>query len=260
MTVPEPGLPAKIETSDELRERLAHSAYVQYQVPPGLKGARAGHIWAAANATATTVTGDPLLVLGDARDAVDLLLTLLDLWPTTLTARPNVVTLPRNAHLLLPDTLKAENAYNWAYRWLTDEPPVAPEEDRVLELRGGDARLWSLLKEHNPTYDVAPGSLNAVRWAGIEDDDGELVACGAHERTDFTGLPHLGSITTAASHRGEGLATAVTAWLSRRAVAESGVCTLSHRSDNAVASRVYTRLGYQLDDDYTTFSLSQDSR
>ena len=252
----QPGPPATIESTDELRDRLAHSAYIQYQVSPGLKGARAGHIWAAANATATTVTGDPLLILGDAQDAVDLLLTLLDRWPTTLTIRPKVVTLPRNAHLLLPAGLAAEHVNHWAYRWLTAEPPLATEEDRVLELREADARLRDFLRAHNPTYDIAPGSLGVVRWAGIEDDEGDLVACGAHERTEFTGLPYLGSITTASSHRGAGLGTAVTAWLSRRAVTESGVCTLSHRSDNTTASRLYTRLGYQLDDDYTTFNLN----
>ena len=44
--------------------------------------------------------------------------------------------------------------------------------------------------------------------------------------------------------RGRGLGAAVTARLTREAITGVGVCTLGMYADNAVARRVYHRLGY----------------
>ncbi|MER6525850.1 GNAT family N-acetyltransferase [Streptomyces sp. NPDC001508] len=195
------------------------------------------------------------MVHGDPQGAVDLLLRLLDVWPTALGDGPDEVTLPRDAHLLLPAPLRPDTVRQWAYRWLTVAPPLMADEDQVLELRFTDPRLTGFLTEHHPTYDIAPGTPSIVRWAGIEDEDGNLIACGSHQRTEFTGFPQLGSIATATARRGSGLGAAVTAWLSRRAIDEAGVCTLVHPSGNISAARLFTRLGYETDDSYTTFRL-----
>lgn len=49
----------------------------------------------------------------------------------------------------------------------------------------------------------------------------------------------------AGPHRGQGLGVAVTAGLTRRGIAGSGVCTLGMYSDNDLARRLYTHLGYR---------------
>jgi predicted GNAT family acetyltransferase len=70
-----------------------------------------------------------------------------------------------------------------------------------------------------------------------------LVACGLRER-NVAGYPILTGVTVLARERGRGLGLAVTAYLTRQAIEESGVCTLGMYSDNAVARRVYHGLGY----------------
>jgi predicted GNAT family acetyltransferase len=54
----------------------------------------------------------------------------------------------------------------------------------------------------------------------------------------------LAGITVHERARGTGLGLAVTARLTREAVAEAGVCTLGMYSRNDVARRLYTGLGY----------------
>jgi predicted GNAT family acetyltransferase len=59
------------------------------------------------------------------------------------------------------------------------------------------------------------------------------------------GVPHLASIATLPAVRGRGLGEAVTSSLTRAALlAGRPVVTLGMYSDNAVARRLYQRLGF----------------
>jgi ribosomal protein S18 acetylase RimI-like enzyme len=55
----------------------------------------------------------------------------------------------------------------------------------------------------------------------------------------------LSGIAVEPALRGRGLGRAVTAELTRRAVARHGLCTLGMFSSNTVARRLYRRLGYR---------------
>lgn len=60
----------------------------------------------------------------------------------------------------------------------------------------------------------------------------------------ISGYPVLAGITVHPSYRGSGLGLAVTAYLTRAAIAERGVSVLGMYSDNDRARRVYHGLGY----------------
>jgi predicted GNAT family acetyltransferase len=89
------------------------------------------------------------------------------------------------------------------------------------------------------------------RWVGVLDGDA-LVACAAHVE-HVPGVPHLASVVTAPVARGRGLAADLCARLTRDALtAGAPVVTMCMFSDNDVASRSYTRLGFVVDRDFTS--------
>jgi predicted GNAT family acetyltransferase len=105
--------------------------------------------------------------------------------------------------------------------------------------------IQALLDASSPRHDAKVGAPEVIAWYGVrDDDDGRLVACAAHTEP-VPGVPHLASIATRPAARGRGLGAAVTAAVTR-APLEAGrpVVTLGMYSDNAVARRLYHRLGY----------------
>ena len=88
-----------------------------------------------------------------------------------------------------------------------------------------------------------PGTGVTERWLGVR-VAGTIVAAGALHRTG-AGAPHLTGIVTHPDARGRGYGAAVTAALTRVALADSGVCTLGMYAGNDVARRLYERLGYR---------------
>jgi predicted GNAT family acetyltransferase len=94
-----------------------------------------------------------------------------------------------------------------------------------------------------------------VAWFGVRDVD-RLVACAAVEE-DRPGVPGLASIATDPQYRGRGLGGAVTAGATRWAF-ERGheVVTLGMYSDNAVARRMYHRLGFSGDHRWSSRGLN----
>jgi predicted GNAT family acetyltransferase len=71
-----------------------------------------------------------------------------------------------------------------------------------------------------------------------------------------TGAPHLASIATAPAHRGRGLAAAVTAWLTRRALEHCTTgCSLARLDSARTAHRLYERLGYRTVQEFTSVTL-----
>lgn len=101
--------------------------------------------------------------------------------------------------------------------------------------------MRAFLEAHSPTADTEPGQ--GERWFGVEEPDGSLCAVAAWGTTR-AGAPHLSSVAVDTRRRGQGLGRTIVGAVTRRAVLESGVCTLGMYSDNTVARGLYLSLGY----------------
>lgn len=182
--------------------------------------------------------------IGSPSAAVDLLVALLD----ELGDGIGSASLPQGAERLLPPAYALEPANEWEWYAAASPPPPQPAEDRVRWLTDSEpavaAEIVDLLRTHSGRHDAEPGQEHARRWCGIRDHDGRLVAVAAH--TEFwPGVPFLASVVTRADARGQGLGAAVTAWITRQLLAEGhDRVTLGMYSDNAVARRIYQRLGF----------------
>jgi GNAT superfamily N-acetyltransferase len=134
--------------------------------------------------------------------------------------------------------------HEWAVRLATAPCPPQPHEAAVQWLEpdaGGD--VAGLLTAGNPHAAVRPGDPLGGRWFGTYDEGG-LVACGV-ETVLARPRPHLSSLTVHPRARGRGLGAALTAWFVRRGL-ETGAneVMLAVDQDNAVADRLYDRLGF----------------
>ena len=141
----------------------------------------------------------------------------------------------------------------WDWMWTRTAPPVLPGEDRVevLDPTSRD-EAEAFLAEHSPRTHGQPFARPGQRWIAVRDTaTGALVATGSSEPS-AAGIPTLAGIATAAEHRGAGWGAAVTAHLTRLAVAEAGACTLGMFADNDVARRLYHRLGYTTGMEWTS--------
>lgn len=134
----------------------------------------------------------------------------------------------------------------WEWMWTTTAPPTRADEARLVLLDDHDdaAELIAFSQEHNPRVWTRIGEGEIVRWVGVRDEGGELLAVGGAE-LEGSGVPHLAGILTASHARGQGWGETVSAALTRWSVTEHGVCTLGMFSDNEVARRLYRRLGYR---------------
>jgi len=133
----------------------------------------------------------------------------------------------------------------WEWMHATTAPPATPARAHVRWLDDCDLPAVSaFLTEHSPRSHAAPGDPDIRGWAGSRDGSG-LTCVGAVVQSR-AGFPHLRAITTATHLRGRGLGEAVTSFLTAASLATSEVVTLGLYSDNAVARRLYERLGYRL--------------
>lgn len=134
---------------------------------------------------------------------------------------------------------------DWDWMWTRATPPEVAGEDRVVDLAPDHrAESEAFLAAHSPSTHGQPFARPGQRWVAVRDDrDGSLVALGGSEPCQ-AGTPTLAGIAVAGHRRGEGWGAAVTARLTRDAVASSGACALGMFADNAVARRLYERLGF----------------
>ena len=119
-----------------------------------------------------------------------------------------------------------------------------PSPDCSSSTTGHQPEIAALLARANPGTDARPFERPGQHWVGVRDDRrpaGRLRRPRAQPRRPPD--PVRGSPSTP-PQRGRGLGLAVTAYLTRRAVEDDGVCTLGMYSHNAVARRVYLGLGY----------------
>lgn len=141
----------------------------------------------------------------------------------------------------------------WDWMWTRDAPPAVPGEEHVVAL-DASARdeAEAFLTEHSPRTHGQPFARAAQRWVGVRDPvSGALLALGGSEPCT-AGTPTLAGIAVAVDRRGEGWGAAVTAHLTRLAVAEAGACALGMFADNATARRVYHRLGFRTGMEWTS--------
>ena len=199
-----------------------------------------------------------LVALGPAQDAAALLRAVVEQSEVARGSTPRdsttlgSVTLPRDADRHLP-AYRLDPRNDWEWFVTRTPPPSQPGEEAAEWLpSSSDGELRDLLLAWSPRHDAEPGQAGVLRWAGIRAADGALVCAAAHtERRP--GVPHLASVVTHGAHRGQGLGTAVTAWLTRTLLAEgSGWVTLGMYSDNDAARRLYRRLGYANDHHFTS--------
>lgn len=135
---------------------------------------------------------------------------------------------------------------DWEWMWTTTAPAADPREARLVLLddRRDAAELRTFAQTHNPRVWTSIGDGTVVRWVGVRDEHGELLAVGGAEPL-ASGVPHLSGILTATHARGRGWGWVVSAALTRWAVDRHAVSTLGMYSDNDPARRLYRGLGYR---------------
>jgi ribosomal protein S18 acetylase RimI-like enzyme len=154
---------------------------------------------------------------------------------------------------LLPPRLRGRDTDDWDFQYIAAPPPDTPGEQAVDWLPDAAKDILDLLVSSSPRHDVKPGEPHVRRWAGVRGPDGALLACAADTRRVSTGTALLASIATAPAARRQGFGAAVTAWLTRRILAEGDrICTLGLYADNEPAKRLYRRLGYQQEHHFTS--------
>ena len=232
----------EITSHEELLSIGGGSAFLRWDIPAPLTAPahRVGAAFALPRRTHTRRTS--LLVMGPQHDVDDLVLAMLDaaLLPEGLGS----VTVQRGSLPAVEQHLALGEGNEWEWLCTTETPAIVEGEERLVPLTAGDeAAIRALLAVANPRTDARPFERSDQRWVGVRGQDGSLLACGVRE-ANVAGHAHLSGISVHPAERGTGLGLAVTARLTRDAVVESGVCTLAMYSDNDVARRVYTGLGY----------------
>jgi ribosomal protein S18 acetylase RimI-like enzyme len=89
--------------------------------------------------------------------------------------------------------------------------------------------------------------LETGQYLGLADEGGELTCiAGVHVYSPEYGMAALGNITTDPAHRGQGLATSLTAALCQRLLKNVDVIGLNVRSDNVAAIAAYRKIGFEV--------------
>jgi len=230
-----------VETHADLLDATGADPFIRYDIPDPLELPG----WSSAQAVAvprrTHTRRLSLLVMGPASEAGALVGRLV---ADGLLPQVGGVTVSRGALDSVMQHLPPGEGNDWEWMHAVSPPPVIPAEALLVSLSPNTIHeIGALLALANPGTDARPFEYPGQQWVGVRDDDGRLVACGVRE-PNLAGWPILAGITVHPDHRGSGLGLAVTAYLTREAVHERGVCTLGLYSHNAVARRLYRGLGY----------------
>jgi ribosomal protein S18 acetylase RimI-like enzyme len=232
----------QIATHADLLQATEDSTFVRYDLPTPLEGTGYVRGGAVAVPRRTHARGLGLLVMGPSADVGQLVGTMVadGVLPPDLRS----VTVQRDALGAVATHLPLTDGNDWEWLCIQQEPSQVPAEPGLVGLDDRDLDdVRRLLDVANPNTDARPFELPGQHWAGIRIPSGELVACGVRE-ANLAGWPVLFGISVHPDHRGTGLGLAVTAYLTRAAVRERGVCTLGMYSHNDVARRLYLGLGY----------------
>jgi GNAT superfamily N-acetyltransferase len=231
----------QLDTHPDVLAATGCSQFIRYDIPQGLEHPALALGDAVAVPRRTHLRGLRLLVMGPPDDAGELVgvMAAEDLCPADLSG----ITVQRGSLDAVAACLPVGDGNDWEWMYAAAAPPRVAAEDRLVPLAEDDLDdISALLAEANPHTDARPFE-HPGQWVGVRDGRGRLVACGVRE-TNAAGFPVLAGITVQPASRGTGLGVAVTAHLTRAAVADAGVCTLGLYSDNDVARRIYHGLGY----------------
>lgn len=159
---------------------------------------------------------------------------------------PVHVTTTREVYAAVDEALPVHGGNTWDWMWTVTPPVSLPSETRVEPLREAEHQaLVDFLHEHNPATHAAPFARPGQSWVIVRDVDGQIIGCGCSEPGNAE-VPLLGGITVNPTHRGHGLGAAITAYLTREAIARTGASSLGVFEDNPRARNLYERLGYEV--------------
>ncbi len=157
--------------------------------------------------------------------------------------------------VVVPETFQRPASAHWDWMSIDHEPERFAEEARVEELTGeaGLAEAVATLAIAHPDGELEVGDARS-RWWGWRGEDGRLHSIvGAARRVP--GAPwSLGSIGTDPAFRGRGLGAATTAAAVRAGLQESPIVALGMYAYNDVARRTYTRVGFELVQEFESAS------
>ena len=160
------------------------------------------------------------------------------------------LTVPRGTPARFP-AWAGMDGVDWDFRWLDEPPQRQPGEERV-EPVDDEAAVKQLLAASSSRASAQPGDRAALRWVGVRDASGRLLAC-ACDTSSATGVGHLSSIAVVPEARGQGLGKAVTAALVRRLFEEGkDVVTLGMYADNPEGRALYDALGFRDEHPFTS--------
>lgn len=171
------------------------------------------------------------------------------------------LTLPRTA-VVDPGTLDALGVRpfsTWDRMSADVPPPPVPGEEAVVPLGPADAdAVTACLLEANPGTGARPGAPDDAGWWGVRDGGRLVGVIGATHRLgalDGRGSWHLHGLGVLPSARGRGLGAALTA-TALRAGLGAGLAwvSLGLYADNAVARRLYLRLGMTVDEENASYA------
>jgi GNAT superfamily N-acetyltransferase len=233
----------RLSTYEQLVAASGGDAFVRWEVPADAPV----EAWGLAGGGVAFLRGTPsrrrqLAAVGAPESALPVLRAWLD-GDSRDAGADRGFTVPRGTLDLLGPHPRVGAGDDWDWMWTDTAPPAHP--DVVVLGADDDDAIAALLAAASPRHSATTGDDDVVRWAGVWNAAGRLVACAAHTE-HVPGVPHLASVATHPSVRGRGLGAAVTGTLTRWALADGApVVTLGMYSDNDVARRMYTRLGFR---------------
>lgn len=165
---------------------------------------------------------------------------------------PPLVSVSRGVWERLPaDTVQAvglRRTLEWDWLATGVAPPRQPEEERVVPLLTADEReaVARLLALAYPSGWKVAEDRPDQQWWGWRDEDGTLLGSAGARRLAPDGPVRLGGIATHPTARRRGIASALTAVVTREALASAPWVSLAVRSDNEPARALYLGLGFHV--------------
>lgn len=207
----------------------------------------------AANALVWTVqraSGRGASALGDGLACAAL---LGELHSADLLGAARWVELPRISATELADHVAVSEIQHASLLWAR-RPPSAEVRYPVTALDSDDHdAIAAVLDEALPYTRNRPGNADIRGWYGIR-LAGRLVAVAGDRRE--AGMGYLAGVAVAPDHQGRGVGTALTCQLTRRLIAEFGICALMVVDHNAAGRDFFARLGYSGRLDLTVATLA----
>ena len=161
-------------------------------------------------------------------------------WQTAAGESDGVRGVTCNEAIAWPSSQEIEAANDWSWFWTDAESAVGEESAEVFEIDHHDPRLLALLA-HSPTASHERDGQRPAMWFGIE-QAGELLSVAALKKVGDS--YDIQSVVTHTDARGRGLSSTVCSHATTWGLRHAPVVCLGMMSDNSVAERMYTRLGY----------------